>query len=138
MKQLCTFEVGELFVGIEISHIQEILRWQPITRVPLAHPIVQGLMSLRGQILPVLDLRQRLLVAPRETEAPAHVLVRTPDGPVSLLVDRVADVIEVDSSLFEPSPETLNPDLRALILGAYKLERLLLALDAQAAATLDA
>jgi purine-binding chemotaxis protein CheW len=138
MEQLCTFELGRLFVGIEIRHVQEILHWQPITQVPLAPPTVRGLMSLRGQIVPVLDLRERLGVDPTGNLEPYHVLVRTNDGPVSLLVDRVADVIEVDDQSFEPAPETLQRDLRALIRGAYKLERrLLLALDAEAAVNVE-
>lgn len=138
MDQLCTFDVGKLFLGIEISSVQEILRSQPITRVPLTPTVVRGLMSLRGQIVPVIDLRERLGIIADDSFEPFHVLVRTPDGPVSLLVDRVADVIELDPALFESAPDTLQGELRTLIRGAYKLEkRLLLALDAAAAVNIQ-
>jgi purine-binding chemotaxis protein CheW len=131
VEYLCTFDVDSLFIGIEISRIQEILRPQPVTPVPLASSAILGLMSLRGQIVPVINLAERLGVALQHggTEA-FNVLIRAEDGPVSLLVDRVGDVVEV----FEPAPDTLRSALRPLIRGAYKLERrLLLALDAEAA-----
>lgn len=137
MDHLCTFDVEKLFIGIEVSRIQEILRAQPITPVPLAPSVMRGLMSLRGQIVPVLDLRERLGVPLAEPGAVQfNVLIRTPDGPVSLLVDSVGDVVEVEASAFEPAPDTLDAAYRSLIRGAYKLERrLLLALDPSTAVT---
>jgi purine-binding chemotaxis protein CheW len=139
MEHLCTFDVDTLFVGIEVSRIQEILRAQPVTPVPLAASVIRGLMSLRGQIVPVMDLRQRLGVPPAGPELEQfNVLIRTSDGPVSLLVDRVGDVVEVETSAFEPAPDTLDAAYRSLIRGAYKLEkRLLLALDPGSAVTVD-
>jgi purine-binding chemotaxis protein CheW len=135
MEHLCTFDVDSLFIGIQITRIQEILRPQPVTPVPLTSSVILGLMSLRGQIVPVINLAERLGVQMREGGADAfNVLIRTSDGPVSLLVDRVGDVVEVPEEAFEPAPDTLRPALRLLIRGAYKLEkRLLLALDAEAA-----
>lgn len=135
MEHLCTFDVDSLFIGIQISRIQEILRPQPVTPVPLTSSVILGLMSLRGQIVPVINLAERLGVQLHDGGAEAfNVLIRTPDGPVSLLVDRVGDVVEVPADAFEPAPDTLRSSLRSLIRGAYKLEkRLLLALDAEAA-----
>jgi purine-binding chemotaxis protein CheW len=135
IEHLCTFDVDALFIGIQISRIQEILRTQPLTPVPLTSSVILGLMSLRGQIVPVINLAERLGVQLQAGRADGfNVLIRTPDGPVSLLVDRVGDVVEVQSEAFEPAPETLRSSLRPLIRGAYKLEkRLLLALDAEAA-----
>jgi purine-binding chemotaxis protein CheW len=135
MENLCTFDVDSLFIGIQISRIQEILRPQPVTPVPLTSSVILGLMSLRGQIVPVINLAERLGVQLADGGAEAfNVLIRTPDGPVSLLVDRVGDVVEVPPEAFEPAPDTLRSSLRPLIRGAYKLEkRLLLALDAEAA-----
>jgi len=135
MEYLCTFDVDTLFIGIEIGRIQEILRPQPITAVPLAAAAIRGLMSLRGQIVPVVDLAERLGVRLRDGGGEAfNVLIRTPDGPVSLLVDHVGDVVEVYQDTFEPAPDTLRSSMRPLIRGAYKLERrLLLALDAMSA-----
>ncbi len=139
MEHLCTFDVDSLFIGIPISRIQEFLRPQPVTPVPLAPATILGLMSLRGQIVPVINLAERLGVQMQDGGAEAfNVLIRTPDGPVSLLVDRVGDVVEVSPDTFEPAPDTLRSSLRPLIRGAYKLERkLLLALDAESAVQVE-
>ncbi len=136
--QLCTFNVEQLYVGIEVSCIQEILRFQPLTRVPLAPSPVRGLMSLRGQIVPVLDLRERLgLPAASDDQESFVVLIRTAEGPVSLVVDRVGDVVDVTEDIFEPVPETMQSQLRPFLHGAYKLEKsLLLSLNAHAAVSL--
>ena len=138
MEHLCTFQIDTLFIGIEIGRIQEILRAQPVTPVPLSPSAIHGLMSLRGQIVPVVDLAQRLGVQLRSGNEAFNVLIRTPEGPVSLLVDSVGDVVDVESDAFEPAPETMRSSMRSLILGAYKLERrLLLALDAMSAVQVD-
>jgi purine-binding chemotaxis protein CheW len=136
--QFCTFYVRGMFLGLEVTCIQEVIRYQPLTAVPLTDPVIAGLMNLRGQIVTAIDLRHRLGLPPREPdERPINVVVRTPDGAVSLLVDEIGDVIEVSDDAFERPPETLGDDARALIRGAYKLkDRLLLVLDA--ARTLDA
>ena len=136
--QFCTFYVRGIFLGLEVTCIQEVIRAQPLTVVPLTQPVIAGLMNLRGQIVTAIDLRHRLGLPPREPdERPINVVVRTPDGAVSLLVDEIGDVIEVSYDAFERPPETLGDDARALIRGAYKLkDRLLLVLDA--ARTLDA
>ena len=98
-----------------------------MTSVPLAPPGVQGLINLRGQIVVAIDLRQRLSLRERsEGELPMNVVVRTPDGAVSLLVDEIGDVMEVDESTFEAPPETLRGSVRSMILGVHKLERKLL------------
>jgi purine-binding chemotaxis protein CheW len=135
--QFCTFYVRGLFLGLEVTCIQEVIRSQPLTAVPLTPPVIAGLMNLRGQIVTAIDLRHRLGLPPREPgERPINVVVRTGDGAVSLLVDEIGDVIEVADDVFERPPDTVPDDARALIRGAYKLKnRLLLVLDA--ARTLD-
>lgn len=129
--QYCTFTLGDLFLGIEVLQVQEVIRPQPVTPVPLGPRSVRGLINLRGQIVTAIELRQRLGQAPRPADQPAmNVVVRTDDGPVSLLVDEIGDVIEVDESQHEPLPETLPAFARALVRGVYKLPtRLMLVLD---------
>lgn len=130
-KQFCTFFLNGLFFGVEVLKVQEVLRSQPMTRVPLSSPTVRGLINLRGQIVTALDLRRRLELPERTGEAkPMNVVVRTADGAVSLLVDEIGDVVEVDAEVFEKPPETLNGVARELVQGVYKMkERLLLILD---------
>ena len=132
-RQLCTFFLGELFFGIEVSKVQEIIRYQEMTRVPLAPPEVGGLINLRGQIVTAIDLRRRLELGDRASgKLPLNVIVRTSEETVSLLVDEIGDVLEVGSNNFETPPETLRGRVRELIRGAYKLkDRLLLLLDVE-------
>jgi purine-binding chemotaxis protein CheW len=130
-KQFCTFYLGDLIFGIEVLEIQEVIRYQEMTAVPLAPKMVHGLINLRGQIVTAIDLRSRLEMPPlAEGQLPMNVVVRTEDGAVSLLVDEIGDVIEIDGDNFEPPPETLHGVARDLVDGVYKLkERLLLLLN---------
>ncbi|MFO1010996.1 MAG: chemotaxis protein CheW [Planctomycetota bacterium] len=130
-EQYCTFHLGKLFLGVRVQDVQEVIRYQDLTRVPLAPPTVRGLINLRGQIVTAIDLRKRFGLADREPDAlPMNVVVRTDDGPVSLLVDEIGDVLDVSSDLWEAPPETLSESARALVRGVYKLEgRLMLELD---------
>lgn len=126
-QQFCTFFLEGYFFGVPVPQVQEVIRFQPMTPVPLAPPAVAGMMNLRGQIVLAIDLRRRLSLAERPAGSlPMNVVVRTPDGAVSLLVDEIGDVLEVEPSTFETPPETLRGPLRSMILGVHKLERKLL------------
>jgi len=131
-ESYCTFHLGDLYFGIEVCKVQEVLRYQQTTRVPLVPSVVRGLMNLRGQIVTALDLRKRIGLQEADDDVtPVNVVVRANDGVVSLLVDRISDVVETDAKDFELPPETLGSGLRELIRGAFKLQgRLLLILDA--------
>lgn len=135
MTQFATFTLDGLHFGVEVLKVQEVLRHQPMTRVPLAPPVVEGLINLRGQIVTALDLRRRLTLSPRAGgELPMNVVVRTADGVVSLLVDEIGDVVEVGDDEFEPAPERLTRALTSLVTGVYKLKNhLLLVLDVERA-----
>lgn len=130
-RQFCTFYVDNLFLGIDVQQIQEVIRYQGMTRVPLAPVAVSGLINLRGQIVTAIDLRRRLdMPLRRPDESPMNVVVRDGENAVSLLVDRIGDVLEVDDDLFESPPSTVRASVRELIVGTYKLsDRLLLVLD---------
>jgi purine-binding chemotaxis protein CheW len=129
--QYATFVVEDLFFGIDVLRVQEVLRYQEMTRIPLAPGVAEGLINLRGQIVTALDMRRRLGLAPRETgRLPMNLVVRTEEGPVSLLVDEIGDVLQLDSADFEAAPDNLAPAARELVRGVYKLkDRLLLVLD---------
>ena len=139
-SQLSTFRVADHLFGIEVLRVQEVIRHQVMTPVPLAAAEVRGLINLRGQIVTAIDLRHRLHLPPRGDDGqPMNVVVSTGEESVSLLVDEIGDVLEVDEASFERPPETLDPTLRDLIRGAFKLdEELLLLLDTDRALALDA
>jgi purine-binding chemotaxis protein CheW len=136
--QLCTFQLGSLFFGVEVSRVQEVLRQQEMTRVPLASRAVAGLINLRGQIVLAVELRECLDLEPRPTgKSPMNVVVYTGDGAVSLLVDEVGDVVEVLPSNFEPAPPTIVGPAADIIEGVYKLaDRLLLVVNVERATSL--
>lgn len=134
-RQLCTFYLHGLYLGVDVTRVQEVIRYQAMTRVPLAAPEVRGLINLRGQIVTALELRTRLALPPRpDTEKPMNVVIRTGNSTVSLLVDEIGDVVEVREDAFERVPETLPSAMRELFQGVYKLSpRLLLVLDPERA-----
>ncbi len=138
-RQLCTFFLDGLCFGVDVTRVQEVIRYQDMTRVPLATAVVRGLINLRGQIVTAVDMRIRLGIAPAKSgELPMNVVVRTDDGAVSLLVDDIGDVVEVDESAFEGPPETMPARARELVRGVYKLnDRLLLLLDTERAVDLQ-
>ena len=137
-QQYCTFQLDDLVFGVEVLKVQEVLLQQAMTRVPLAPPLVKGLMNLRGQIVPSLDLRERLNLPPVSDKVPMNVVVSTDDGPVSLMVDQIGDVVEIDVEQFEPTPQTVQGITRHIIKGVCKLkDRLLLILDVERAVTLE-
>ena len=139
-RQYCTFYLRDLYFGLDVLKVQEVIRYQPMTRVPLAHPVVRGLINLRGQIVTAIDLRRRFDIPDRgDDHLPVNVVVQTDDGAVSLLVDEIGDVLEVPERDFVRPPETLRGTARELICGAYKLpDRLLLILDIERAVSLPA
>ena len=138
--QLCTFILDGLYFGVDVQKVQEVICYQEMTRVPLAPPVVRGLINLRGQIVTAIDMRRRLgLPDLPEGRLPLNVVIRTDGGPVSLLVDEIGDVLEVDAATYETPPETLRGPARDLIQGAYKLKnRLLLALNSERAVGITA
>jgi purine-binding chemotaxis protein CheW len=139
-QQFCTFHLDGYLFGVPVPRVQEVIRSQEMTRVPLAPEVVKGMINLRGQIVVALDLRRRLALSERaEGELPINVVVRTPDGAVSLLVDEIGDVIEVEQSSFEAPPETLRGAVRSMILGVHKLEgKLMHVLDTEKASQIQA
>lgn len=127
-EPICTFSLGELFLGISVSEVHEVLQAQTLTPVPLAHPIVAGLINMRGQIVPVVDLRRvlRLPVRADSAPSPVHVIVRNGHDLLSLLVDQFGDVLELESRLLTAPPDTVSSETKTLFRGAFQLPRQLL------------
>ncbi len=135
MTQYVTFQVADCLYGIDVTSVQEVLRPQPRTPTPLAPATVAGLVNLRGQVVLAVDLRERLSLPSRGDDEPMMVVVRVGAETVSLLVDRIGEVVEADPETFAEPPQTLPIGLRALVRGAHRLpDRLLLVLDVDEAA----
>ena len=130
-RRLCMVLIGGRWYGLPVERVQEVLRHTGLTSVPLAPPLVAGLLNLRGQIVEALDPRVPLGLAGKTTERPSvNVILRTPAGPVSLLADDIGDVVEVPEDGAEPPPSTVGDSIRRLISATCTLEdRLLPVLD---------
>jgi len=133
--RFATFHVAGLLFGVDVLRVQEVLRYQPMTRVPKAPVEIEGLMNLRGQIVTAIDMRRLLRLPERdETAQPMNVVIRTEAGAVSLLVDEIGDVLDLEDAAYEPAPGNLDAAARKLVIGVVKLEReLLLVLDPEQA-----
>ncbi len=138
VEKFATFQVDRLLFGVDVMQVQEIIRYQELTPVPLSSPIIEGLINLRGQIITAIDLRKRLgLPSLGDEHRPMNVVVHTDNEVVSMLVDQIGDVLEVQASQFERTPESLHPEIKSLVKGVFKLEgRLLLVLDVERALTI--
>lgn len=140
-NQYCTFRLGGHLFGVPVETVQEVLREQELTRVPLASKEVSGLINLRGQIVITVDLRERMGLPRREEgDEMTNVVVRTSGETVtSLLVDRIGDVLEPDLDRFEAPPDTVTGRVRELVTRVCKLDReLMLVLDTDKAVDVDA
>ncbi len=139
-RQYATFEVADQLFGVDVAMVQEVLRFGEYTVVPLAPAAVGGLFNLRGQVIAAVGLRVQLGVARQDLGAPVmNVIVRVDDEAVSLLVDRIGEVVQLSDDDFEHTPDTLSGPARDLISGAFKLrDRLMLALDVRRAASTPA
>ncbi len=129
--QLVTFNVGEEEFGVEILAVREINRMMEITRVPHAPPFVEGVINLRGRVIPVVDLRKRFGLGEIERDKNTRiVVVELGDKVVGFLVDSVSEVLRVPEDLVEPPPPIVGGIDREYLDGVVKLEdRLLILLD---------
>ncbi len=130
-RQLVVFQLGGELYGVEISRVHEIIRLQTVTRVPRAPAFVEGVINLRGKVIPVVDLRRRFgLPTAEHTRASRIVVVEIGDQVVGIIVDGVSEVLRVGESTVEPpSPVVAGIDSE-YIHGIAKLpDRLVILLD---------
>jgi purine-binding chemotaxis protein CheW len=139
-EKFCTFLLDGHLFGVPVENVQEVLRSQRVTAVPLAPAEIRGLLNLRGQIVTTIDLRTRLgLPASEDESSSVNVVVRTSDGAVSLVVDRIGHVLEPPAASFESAPDTVPAAVRELVEHVCKLDDgLLLVLDTERAAGVGA
>ncbi len=127
IRQFCTFYLGAGLFGIEVLQVQEVMRHQLTTPVPLATNAVSGLMNLRGSIVSCIDLRLRFEMPPAPPDfEPVQVVTQTDGGLVSFQVDRIGDVVEITDASLEAPPSTLKGEAKKLIDGVYQLKNSLL------------
>ena len=130
-RQLVVFQLGAELYGVEIARVHEIIRLQAITRVPRAPAFVEGIINLRGKVIPVVDLRRRFgLPTAEHTRASRIVVVEIGDQVVGLIVDAVSEVLRIAGATVEPpSPVVAGPESEYLHGIAKLPERLVMLLD---------
>ncbi len=131
--QLCTFFLNQIYFGIDVMQVQEVIRYQKTTPVPLAAEDIRGLINLRGQIITVIELKRRFKMNKSTTdETSFNIILQARSQTVSLLVDEMGDVVEVDDNDLESTPATLKGKISQMLQGAYKFkDSFLLVLDAE-------
>ena len=130
--QLVSFNLGSEEFGVDIGMVQEIVRMPEITRVPRTPDFVEGVVNLRGKIIPVVDLRKRFRLPVSENTKSTRIIIVTMNGrTVGMIVDGVSEVRRISADAVEPTPEMVASAIDASYLkGIAKLEgRLLILLD---------
>ena len=131
LLQLVSFRLGNEEFGIDILNVQEINRLVEITKVPKAPQFVEGIINLRGKVIPIIDLRKRFFMDGKDyTQHTRIVVVDINDQVMGMVVDSVDEVLRIPSSTIEPPPEVVSGIDSEYIRGVAKLEnRLLILLD---------
>lgn len=129
--QLVAFQLAEEVYGVDIAQVQEIIRMQPITKVPGAPDFVEGVINLRGRVIPVIDLRKRFrLPKGEETKSTRIIVVDVPPHTVGMIVDSVDEVLRLSEEKIEPPSPLIASIDTEYIKGVGKLEgKLLILLD---------
>lgn len=129
--QVVTFVIDRETFSIHINRVQEIIMMQDVTRIPRSLPFVDGVLNLRGRVIPVISLRRRLGFSDVEHDRRTRVVVVEVTGRIlGLVVDRVEEVLTLDSSRIEPPPAMISGIGREFIEGVGKRgERIIVLLD---------
>jgi purine-binding chemotaxis protein CheW len=132
-QRYATFFLNSICFGIPVEKVQEFLEYQDITPVPLSPPVLPGIINLRGQLLTTINLKTRLNLSSTDADGQSMMMViRTNEGPMNLVVDKIGAIVDVDPDLFEKPTETLKHDVRVVTTHVCKLEKqLLLVLDTE-------
>ncbi len=139
LLQLVSFEVGDEEYAVPILSVQEINRMMQITRVPQSPPFVEGVINLRGKIIPVIDLRKRFgLVELENSDDVRIIVVEIASRVIGFTVDRVNEVLRINSSIVEPPPSMVCGIDTDYVQGVGKLDdRLLILLHLEKLFTAD-
>ncbi len=130
-KQIVIFALAKEAYGVDISTVHEIIRMQTITKVPRAPDFVEGVINLRGKVIPVVDMRKRFgLTVSQQTNDSRIVVVDISNHEVGMVVDAVTEVLRIPVASVEPPSAVITTSDSTYLLGIAKLEdRLIILLD---------
>jgi purine-binding chemotaxis protein CheW len=120
INQYCGFKIAGEEYAIPVMEIQEVIKPQMVTSIPLAQDQIRGLINLRGQIVTCISLRNVFQQEDDLTKEYMNIIVKGEDGLFSLVVDEVTDIIDIDESRLERAPDTLNINLKKYVTNIYK------------------
>jgi purine-binding chemotaxis protein CheW len=134
-----TFTLGGLHFGIRATDVLELNKNLDITPVPKSPKTVRGIMNLRGQLVPAIDMYARLTLfgSSDQTES-ISIILQSEEYLIALLVDDVGEIVSLDESTFEPPGSNVSAIAKSLVLGVHKLSnRLIIILDPVALVNID-
>jgi len=131
VKQLISFTVGAEEYGLELLRVKEVIRMRQITWLPKAPACVKGIINLRGDVIPIVDLRERFGLQSIEDTAMTRVIVVEVEGrPVGMVVDSASQVVRVPADQFDPPPPMVGRAARGFITGVGKMDgKLIITID---------
>lgn len=127
-RQLIGFRIGDDIFGIPVVEVQEVIKHQRVTPIPLAQTHVRGLVNLRGQIVTSISLRSLFGLEDKYPEEYMNVIVNNGKSIFALAVDEILDVIEVGESIFESTPKNMDKQMQNYTRGVFKLDEKLMVL----------
>ena len=128
-QQLVIFDLANEFYGINISVVESIIKMQSITQLPQSPAYVKGVTNLRGSVLPVIDLRSRFALEPKEDTRQTRIIIVTMGTiKVGVIVDAVSEVLRISDELIEPLPPMVNSVNSVFLKGIVRLENRLIIL----------
>lgn len=130
-KQFVVFQLGKETYGVDISTVWEIITMQPITQVPHTADFIEGIINLRGIVIPIIDLRKRFQLPYGEyTRATRIVVIEISGNTLGMIVDGVSEVLRISSDIVEPPPPVITNIDADYLQGVAKLEdRLIILLN---------
>lgn len=120
-SQFCTFYVGKYFLGIEIMNVQEVLRKQNISYVPLSPKKIRGLINLRGEIITAVDMWTHLNLE-KDTDKETNIIIKSTGGLTSLIVEDIGEIISVDKDKLQPVPAHLKSSFKELFTAVCQVK----------------
>lgn len=129
--QLVSFTLGREEYAVDILRVQEINRMSEIAKVPKAPPYVEGVINLRGRVIPVVSLRKKFNLEERQSDEQSRIIIMDVQGvTIGIMVDSVSEVLRIPADTVDPTPPMAYDISAEFIKGIAKLEdRLLILID---------
>jgi purine-binding chemotaxis protein CheW len=139
LRQFISFSVGDEEYGLELLRVKEVIRVHEITWLPKAPAFVKGIINLRGDVIPLIDLREKFGLESLDQTAQTRVIVIEVEGRLmGMIVDSASQVVRIPADQIDPPPPVLGGPSREFITGVGKLEdKLTILLNVDAILTVD-